>query len=260
MHVLVTGHLGYLGSVLVPMLLENGHSVVGLDSNLYAACAFGDPIPTVPVRQLDLRDVEVTDLGGLDAIVHLAGLSNDPLGDLNPALTQEINHAASVRLARLAKAAGVHRFVFSSVWDINYGKSLQNAVARALLRGYQLSIISTVQSGRPLAATVGGDPNGDTNTATDRTPYVGRNTYAGPNFASADVRFTRDIPLYRDRAVLRLMFEAFNVTNRANFNAITTAQYNFTAATRVFTPNAAFLARTSTFDPRILQLAAKITF
>jgi len=153
-----------------------------------------------------------------------------------------------------------HRFVFSSVWDINYGKSLQNAVARAVLRGYQLSIISTVQSGRPLAATVGGDPNGDTNTATDRTPYVGRNTYAGPNFASADARFTRDIPLYRDRAVLRLMFEAFNVTNRANFNAITTAQYNFTAATRVFTPNAAFLARTSTFDPRILQLAAKITF
>jgi len=153
-----------------------------------------------------------------------------------------------------------HRFVFSGVWDINYGKSLQNPIARNLLRGYQFSLIGSVQSGRPLTATVGGDPNGDTNTATDRPPYVGRNTYTGPNFATADIRFTRDIPLYRERAALRLMFEAFNVTNRANFSSITTAQYNFNATTRVFTPNATFLAPTTTFDPRILQLAAKITF
>jgi outer membrane receptor protein involved in Fe transport len=153
-----------------------------------------------------------------------------------------------------------HRFIFSGVWDINYGKSLHNAVARNLFRGYQFSLIGTLQSGRPLTATVGGDPNGDTNTATDRPPYVGRNTLTGPNFANADIRFTRDIPLHGDRAALRLMFEAFNVTNRANYNAITTSQYNFNATTRVFTPNAAFLSRTSTFDPRILQLAAKITF
>jgi outer membrane receptor protein involved in Fe transport len=153
-----------------------------------------------------------------------------------------------------------HRFIFSGVWDINYGKSLQNVVARNLLRGYQFSIIGTVQSGRPLTATVGGDPNGDTNTSTDRPPYVGRNTYTGPNFMTADIRLTRDIPLYRERAALRLMFEAFNVTNRANFNGITTAQYNFNATTRVFTPNATFLTPTTTYDPRILQLAAKITF
>jgi outer membrane receptor protein involved in Fe transport len=153
-----------------------------------------------------------------------------------------------------------HRFIFSGVWDIDYAKSLQNAIARSLLRGYQLSLIGNVQSGRPLTATVGGDPNGDTNTATDRPPYVGRDTYTGPNFATADIRVTRDIPLYRERAALRLIFEAFNVTNRANFNNITTAQYNFNAATRVFTPNATFLAPTTTFDPRILQLAAKITF
>jgi nucleoside-diphosphate-sugar epimerase len=120
MRVLVTGHLGYLGSVLVPMLLGTGHSVVGLDSNLYAASAFGDGMPPVPVRGLDVRDVEVGDLAGLDAIVHLAALSNDPLGDLDPLLTDEINHAASVRLARLAKAAGVGRFVFSSSCS-NYG-------------------------------------------------------------------------------------------------------------------------------------------
>ncbi len=120
MRVLVTGHLGYLGSVLVPMLLETGHAVVGLDSDLYAACAFGNPIPPVPARGLDVRDVDGADLAGLDAIVHLAALSNDPLGDLDPALTREINHVASLRLARLAKAAGVQRFVFSSSCS-NYG-------------------------------------------------------------------------------------------------------------------------------------------
>jgi hypothetical protein len=77
---------------------------------------------------------------------------------------------------------------------------------------------------------------------------------------TADIRVTRDIPLYKERASLRLMFEAFNATNRANFNGITTAQYNFNASTRVFTPNTSFLARTTTYDPRILQLAAKIRF
>ena len=117
-----------------------------------------------------------------------------------------------------------------------------------------------MQSGRPLSATVGGDPNNDTNTATDRPPNVGRDAYTGPNFATADIRVSRDIPLYRERASLRLIFEAFNVTNRANFNSITTAQYNFNPAARVFTPNATFLTPTTTFDPRILQLAAKITF
>jgi hypothetical protein len=153
-----------------------------------------------------------------------------------------------------------HRFVFSGVWDINYGKSLSNPVARNLLSGYQFSVIANVQSGRPLTASVGGDPNNDTNTSTDRPPYVGRNTYTGPNFATADIRVTRDIPLYKERASLRLMFEAFNVTNRANYNSITTAQYNFNATTRVFTPNATFLTPTTTYDPRILQLAAKIRF
>jgi hypothetical protein len=153
-----------------------------------------------------------------------------------------------------------HRFVFSGVWDINYAKSLQNPIARNLLRGYQFALIANLQSGRPLTATVGGDPNGDTNTSTDRPPYVGRDTYTGPNLLTADIRLTRDIRLYRERAALRLMFEAFNVTNRANFNSITTAQYNFNATTRVFTPNATFLTPTTTYDPRILQLAAKITF
>ena len=153
-----------------------------------------------------------------------------------------------------------HRFVFSGVWDIDYAKSLKNVVVRNLLRGYQLSIISTLQSGRPLTATVGGDPNGDANTSTDRPPFVGRNTYTGPNYLTADLRVTRDIRLTEGRAKLRLMFEAFNLTNRANYNSITTAKYSFSSATKVFTPNATFLAPTTTYDPRILQLAAKITF
>jgi nucleoside-diphosphate-sugar epimerase len=115
MHVLVTGHMGYIGAVLSPMLIAAGHEVVGLDSDLYRECTFGDEeIQDVRALKKDIRDVEASDLEGFDAVIHLAALSNDPLGDLNPALTYEINHAASVRLARLAKAAGTARFVFSS--------------------------------------------------------------------------------------------------------------------------------------------------
>src|SRR5438132_8133481 len=120
MRVLVTGHNGYIGTVLVPMLLDAGHEVVGLDSDLFAACTFGDGIRAIPDQRKDVRDVEVRDLRGCDAVIHLAALSNDPLGDLDPELTFEINHAASVRLARLAKQAGARRFLFSSSCS-NYG-------------------------------------------------------------------------------------------------------------------------------------------
>jgi nucleoside-diphosphate-sugar epimerase len=120
MRVLVTGHNGYIGTVLAPMLIVAGHEVVGLDSDLYEQCTFGDGIQDIPALKKDIRDVEASDLDGLDAVIHLAGLSNDPLGDLNPELTYEINHAASVRLARLAKEVGVTRFIFSSSCS-NYG-------------------------------------------------------------------------------------------------------------------------------------------
>lgn len=120
MRVLVTGHLGYIGVVLTPMLQAAGHDVVGLDSDLYRRCTFGDELPDVPAIFKDVRDVTADDVAGFDAILHLAGLSNDPLGDLNPDLTYEINHRASVRLAELGKAAGVERFVFSSSCS-NYG-------------------------------------------------------------------------------------------------------------------------------------------
>ena len=124
MRVLVTGHRGYIGTVLTPMLLDAGHAVVGLDTDLYRDCTFGDPglIADVPRLERDLRDVEVDDLAGFDAVLHLAALSNDPLGDLSPELTDDINHLASVRLAELAREAGVARFVFSSSCS-NYGAS-----------------------------------------------------------------------------------------------------------------------------------------
>ncbi len=105
---------------MVPMLLAAGHEVVGLDSNLFAGSTFGEGIKNIPELKKDIRDVEASDLEGFEAILHLAGLSNDPLGDLNPDLTYEINHAASVRLAKLAKQGGVERFIFSSSCS-NYG-------------------------------------------------------------------------------------------------------------------------------------------
>ncbi|NLD71361.1 MAG: SDR family oxidoreductase [Chloroflexi bacterium] len=122
MRVLLTGHRGYIGTVMTPMLLDAGHEVVGLDTELYETCTFGDgqDIVDVPSIRKDIRDVTAEDLAGYEAVIHLAALSNDPLGDLNPSLTDEINHAASVRLARLAKEAGVERFIFSSSCS-NYG-------------------------------------------------------------------------------------------------------------------------------------------
>jgi nucleoside-diphosphate-sugar epimerase len=114
MRILVTGHTGYIGSVMVPVLQAAGMDVVGLDSGLFAGCTFGDVPPAIPALDIDVRDVTLADLAGCDAVVHLAALSNDPLGNLQPGTTYAINHAASVRLAALAKEAGVPRFLFAS--------------------------------------------------------------------------------------------------------------------------------------------------
>ena len=114
MKVLVTGHLGYIGSVMVPMLRVAGHEVVGLDNYLFQQCTFGEHSLDIPSFRMDIRDIESKRLEGFDAIIHLAALSNDPLGNLNAECTYEINHLASVRLAQLAKHAGVQRFLFSS--------------------------------------------------------------------------------------------------------------------------------------------------
>ncbi|GAB4581447.1 MAG: NAD(P)-dependent oxidoreductase [Anaerolineales bacterium] len=122
MRVLLTGHHGYVGSVMAPMLIEAGHEVVGVDTFLYEGSTFG-PETSVPglieIRK-DIRELGPADLEGIEAVIHLAALSNDPLSDLNPDLTYEINHRASVNLAKLAKAQGVARFIFASSCS-NYG-------------------------------------------------------------------------------------------------------------------------------------------
>jgi nucleoside-diphosphate-sugar epimerase len=120
MRILLTGHRGYIGTVMAPILAAAGHDVVGLDSDFYEACTFLGPLPETSSIRCDLREVEPADLAGFDAVVHLAALSNDPLGDLNPELTYDINHHGSVRLAAAAKRAGVRRFLLSSSCS-NYG-------------------------------------------------------------------------------------------------------------------------------------------
>ena len=124
MKVLLTGHLGYIGTVMTPVLQQAGHQVVGCDSDLYARCTYppGGEIASVPALHKDVRDVTAEDLRGFDAVIHLAALSNDPLSNLNPLITFSINHEASVRIARLAKAAGVSRFLFASSCS-NYGRA-----------------------------------------------------------------------------------------------------------------------------------------
>lgn len=127
MRVLVTGHQGYLGTVMVPVLRARGHEVVGLDNGWFADCVLG-PAPQDPPRlAVDLRDVTIGQLSGFDAVVHLAALSNDPLGALVPEITHDINHHASVRLARLAKEAGTRRFLYASTCSV-YGAAGESLV------------------------------------------------------------------------------------------------------------------------------------
>jgi nucleoside-diphosphate-sugar epimerase len=120
--ILVTGNRGYIGTVLTKTLLEKGYEVVGLDTNYYEGCELKDP--GFKIRQInkDVRNVSIEDLEGIEAIIHLAALSNDPLGEFNPELTEEINYRAAVKIASLAKEAGVKRFVYSSSQSM-YGVS-----------------------------------------------------------------------------------------------------------------------------------------
>jgi hypothetical protein len=175
--------------------------------------------------------------------------------------------AQDTLLPNLDRAVGdaniPHRFVFSGVWDLNYAHDGQSALTRALVNNWQISLIAQVQAGRPYNALVAGDPNGDANSQNDRTPGVGRNTIIGPNFAGVDARISRDIALHGERVRLRLIAEAFNLTNRANFTSgssasIANTQYNFSGG--FFRPTTNFLQKVAVSDPRILQLAAKIIF
>jgi nucleoside-diphosphate-sugar epimerase len=120
MRVLLTGNEGYIGTLLVPLLWARNHEVVGLDSGLFRECTLKAIRPVEKTIAKDVRDVEARDLEGIDAVIHLAGLSNDPLGNLNPRLTYAINHQAAVRLAELAKRAGIRRFLYASTCSV-YG-------------------------------------------------------------------------------------------------------------------------------------------
>ena len=122
MKVVLTGDRGYIGAVLAPMLLARGHEVTGIDSDLFASCTFTGALADYPKITKDSRDIGPDDIAGADAIIHLAGLSNDPLGDYQPSLTADINLDASVRIAKLAKLGGVKRFLFASSCS-NYGAS-----------------------------------------------------------------------------------------------------------------------------------------
>lgn len=127
MRVLVTGHQGYLGTVMVPILQEAGHDIVGLDAGFFADCVLGTAPNDPPGLRVDLRDVTATQLVGFDAVIHLAALSNDPLGALAPQITYDINHHGSVRLAQLAKQAGVRRFLYASTCSV-YGSAGEDLV------------------------------------------------------------------------------------------------------------------------------------
>ncbi|MEO8097260.1 MAG: SDR family oxidoreductase [Acidobacteriota bacterium] len=127
MRILVTGHKGYIGSVMVPMLVAEGHEVSGMDSDLYQRCTFGKAPMEIPFIARDIRDAEPSDFEGIDAVIHLAALSNDPLGDLDPNLTMDINFRATIRVAEAARAAGVRRFLFSSSCS-TYGAAGDNLI------------------------------------------------------------------------------------------------------------------------------------
>ena len=129
MKVLVTGHQGYIGAVMVPILLKAGHDVQGYDSRLYRRCAYapGGRIVEVPSVLKDVRDISAQDVEGFDAVIHLAALSNDPLSNLDPDVTYDINYKGSVRVARAAREAGDARFLFASSCS-NYGLAGEDLV------------------------------------------------------------------------------------------------------------------------------------
>lgn len=122
MRVMITGHNGFIGSIMVPVMQRAGHEVVGFDSYLFGDATAGPDTPDIPAVHKDIRDAELADFEGVDVVMHLAALSNDPVGDLEPQHTYDINHKASVRLAELAKEAGVSRYIYSSSCSI-YGAS-----------------------------------------------------------------------------------------------------------------------------------------
>lgn len=154
MSVLVTGNNGYIGSVLTKLLVDEGYDVAGLDTNYYHGCDFGDKAHRVKQIIKDIRQVNKNDLKGIDSIIHLAALSNDPLCELNPKITYEINHKAAVRLAKLAKELGIKRFVFASsqgMYGIAKGGMVNEDSPKSPLTAYAKSKLMAEKDIRKLA-------------------------------------------------------------------------------------------------------------
>lgn len=158
MKVLVTGHHGYIGSVLAPVIADAGHEVTGVDTFFYEGCDFVPDLGRITSVRGDVRDLKVEDLVGYDAIVHLAALSNDPVGELNEELTLEINFRATVELARRGKEAGVGRFVFASSCSM-YGAAAgdERVTEEAPLRPLTAYAVSKVRSEEALAELADAD-------------------------------------------------------------------------------------------------------
>ena len=154
MRVLITGHNGYIGSVMVPLVQAAGHEVVGLDTFLFEECTFGTDGEPVDALRMDLRDLRASHLSGFDAVIHLAALCNDPLGNLDRTLTDDINHKASLRLAALSKLAGVPRYLFASSCSL-YGVAgddmLTEEAAFNPITAYGSSKVDVERSVAPLA-------------------------------------------------------------------------------------------------------------
>jgi outer membrane receptor protein involved in Fe transport len=158
-----------------------------------------------------------------------------------------------------------HRLVLSGVWDINYANNVSSTILKGFLNSWQIGLITQLQSGRAFNDITTGDPGNDTNTSNDRSPGAGRNTIRGPEFASVDLRLSKDVPIQAERVRLKLIAELFNVTNRANISGILTTRYSFSGGffrplANPAVPSTTFGWAQSVFDPRILQLAAKIIF
>ncbi|MFN7919980.1 MAG: TonB-dependent receptor [Bryobacteraceae bacterium] len=158
-----------------------------------------------------------------------------------------------------------HRLVLSGNWDIAYGNKAGNRAMRTILGYWHLGLLTQAQSGRAFYDITTGDPGNDSNTANDRSPGVGRNTIRGPEFATVDVRVSKDIPVWAERVRLQLIGEAFNIPNRANINGMLTTRYTYSGGAfrplfNPAVPSTTFGWVQSTFDPRILQLAVKLIF
>lgn len=216
MKVLVTGQDGYIGSVLAPTVRAAGHDVWGLDSGLFRQCGFGEPAVPISGFDLDLRKVQADQLKGFDAIIHLAGISNDPVGDLSPECTYDINHKASVRLAELAKAAGVSRYLFSSSCSL-YGSAGDDFVDETAefhpVTPYGESKILVEQNVSPMADDDFSPTFLRNATAYGVSPYLRTdlvvNNLTGYAFLQGEVRLTSDGTPWRPLVHIQDISRAF---------------------------------------------------